>query len=369
MKYSILDQIGGLSTDEFIKEYWQKKPFLAKQAFVDFQSPISADELAGLSLEDEVNSRLIIKSNKRWQVQHGPLPEDTFAHLPDTNWTLLVQHVDSLDPEVNALLGAFRFIPNWRLDDIMMSYAADRGSVGPHFDYYDVFLLQAEGKRRWKLGQRCDKDTPLLPDQDMKILADFQQEEEYLLEPGDMLYIPPGISHWGIAEGECTTISIGFRAPSHAELLLEFAQEKASQLDEDQRYRDTNLQVQNSSGEIKAEVIENIATLLAELTNNPLELAETFGKMMTQPNNNVENNCEQLELRADQVRLSPYARCAWHEHEQHALLFINGEQWSCSKDLAIQICSYEDILISSLNHEDKALILSLADLGVIENHE
>ena len=210
-----LTHLGNISIDTFLAEYWQKKPLLVRQAIPAFISPISADELAGLSLDEDVVARLVVEdpTANEWQVEHGPINEERYGELPETHWTLLVQHADALDPQVNDVLQAFRFIPNWRLDDIMISYAPDKGGVGPHFDYYDVFLLQAGGRRRWRIGQACDSQSPLVPNQPMKILQEFETQEDYVLEPGDMLYIPAKLAHWGEAVGESITYSIGFRAP------------------------------------------------------------------------------------------------------------------------------------------------------------
>ncbi|RLA37737.1 MAG: hypothetical protein DRQ64_09360, partial [Gammaproteobacteria bacterium] len=178
---------GGL--DNFLAEYWQRKPLLIRQALPGFTSPIEADELAGLALEEEFESRLIIesKASPYWSLQCGPFADDRFQSLPSSHWTLLVQAVDQWVPEVHDLLRHFDFLPQWRVDDIMLSYAADQGSVGPHFDQYDVFLLQGEGQRRWRLGQHCDSNTPLLKGPELSIVDNFEQSEEWLLEPGDML--------------------------------------------------------------------------------------------------------------------------------------------------------------------------------------
>lgn len=361
--FPTLTHFDKLSTRQFLKEYWQKKPLVIRNAFPDFQAPLSADELAGFSLDEDVNSRLVMEMpDKCWVVEHGPFDESRFNSLPESHWTLLVQHVDSLDPNVNALLNAFRFIPDWRLDDIMISYAADKGSVGPHFDYYDVFLLQAQGSRRWKLGQSCDASTPLLPDQDMKILADFQEQEETLLEPGDMLYIPPGVAHWGIAEGECMTISIGFRAPSHAELLLELAQDLASQLSEDQRYRDPDLQIQNNPGEILPEVITRLSDTLSSLLADKQQLADTFGRLMTQPKSDIEFHSDSSRS-GHYYRLRENVRCAWFGSEAFVTLYINGESYRCTRELACTLSNRESLDGLVLSNIEKELLENLKESG------
>lgn len=220
------DILGELHPKQFLAEYWQKKPLLIKNALADVPT-LSADELAGLSMEDDIESRLVLEDQhgSGWQLRPGPFSEQELQGLPDSHWSLLVQAVDQWLPEVHALLDHFSFLPRWRLDDIMVSLSADQGSVGPHFDNYDVFLLQTSGQKRWRIGQVCDADTPLVENAPLCLMQDFQQQEEYLLEPGDMLYLPPRLAHWGIAEGESMTFSIGFRAPTAVELLDDLATE------------------------------------------------------------------------------------------------------------------------------------------------
>ena len=238
-----LQLLGGLTAREFLRDYWQKKPLLVRQAIPDFESPISPDELAGLALEEEVESRLVIEHGERpWELQRGPFIEDTFQDLPERDWTLLVQAVDQFVPEVAELLEDFKFLPKWRIDDLMISFAAPGGGVGPHFDNYDVFLLQAHGHRRWQIGQMCDADSPLLPHADLKILAQFEPTDEWVLAPGDMLYLPPRLAHCGTAEDDCMTYSVGFRAPSAAEVLTHFTDFLGQFLPDEERYSDPDIQ-------------------------------------------------------------------------------------------------------------------------------
>lgn len=217
----------------FLSEYWQKKPLLMRQVANGLNHP-DANTLAGLALEDEVESRLITgHGNGPWNLQHGPFQEQDFDLLPRENWTLLVQSVDCFLTEVSLLLDHFDFLPAWRLEDVMISYAAKGGSVGPHYDRYDVFLIQAQGQRRWKLGGVCDARTPLLPHDQLKLLEHMDVEEEHLLSPGDVLYLPPGVAHWGVAEdSQCITWSVGFRAPSPVDLLARLADQAAEEADD-----------------------------------------------------------------------------------------------------------------------------------------
>ncbi|HEY0893456.1 MAG TPA: cupin domain-containing protein, partial [Cellvibrio sp.] len=278
-----LTHLGDMPIEEFLRDYWQKKPLLIRNAFPGFESPISPDELAGLALEEEVESRIVLeKGETPWELRNGPFDEKTFETLPESHWTLLVQAADQYVPEVNQMLDAFRFIPNWRLDDIMISYAPDKGGVGPHFDYYDVFLLQGLGKRHWKIGQMCDNNSPRVEGTRLKILSEFHTTDEWVVEPGDMLYIPPGIAHWGNAQGdECMTYSIGFRAPSHADIISEVGQEVALSIADDLRFSDPDLQLQNNPGEIGAEAIAQVQKILQQHLT-PENIAHWFGKFMTE---------------------------------------------------------------------------------------
>ena len=203
-------QLADLDVDAFLRDFWQQKPLLLRKAFAAWSNPLDPDELAGLACEPGVESRLITQSGDRWGLEHGPLAEERFGRMDKAPWTLLVQAVDHHVPEVAALLEPFRFIPNWRVDDVMVSYAVDGGGVGAHSDNYDVFLVQGLGQRRWQVGARCDHTTQLLPHDDLRLLASFEPTGEWILDPGDILYVPPGVPHNGIAVGDdCMTYSIG----------------------------------------------------------------------------------------------------------------------------------------------------------------
>jgi 50S ribosomal protein L16 3-hydroxylase len=273
-----------LSVDEFLSEYWQKQPLLIPNAFPNFESPLSPDELAGLSLEEDIESRIVIEQGKSglWELQTGPFEESTFTHLPDSHWSLLVQAVDLWIPEVKALLQKFDFLPPWRLDDIMVSYAPIGGSVGPHFDYYDVFLLQGLGQRRWKVGQSCDHNSPRLPATPLRILSNFNSVQEWVLNPGDILYLPPQLAHWGIAENDCLTYSIGFRSPSLSDMLGDLATELMTQ-DHPAYFRDPKLTSAMANETIHPLFIQQIKSLLGELLDDEKLLAEWFARYMTAP--------------------------------------------------------------------------------------
>ncbi|MCK5433342.1 MAG: cupin domain-containing protein, partial [Gammaproteobacteria bacterium] len=195
--------LGEMPLDTFLSEYWQKKPLLIRNGLPDLESPIAPDVLAGLACEEGVESRLLIQgeNDQKWELKHGPFNDEIFSQLPESHWTLLVQAVDHWIPEAGNLLNLFDFIPRWRIDDLMISYASDGGGVGPHFDNYDVFLVQTSGKRKWEIGGVYNETTPRRENLPVNILSEFEVLETWILEPGDILYVPPGIGHNGIAEG------------------------------------------------------------------------------------------------------------------------------------------------------------------------
>ena len=218
-----LSHLGDISIETFIAEYWHKKPLLIRQAFPDFEAPVTPDELAGLACESKVESRLLIENpdSGDWQLKHGPFEESLFSELPKEHWTLLVQGVDHWVPEAADFIEQFRFIPSWRLDDLMISYAAKGGGVGPHYDNYDVFLLQVGGQRRWEVGGLHDQDREFLPGKPVRILSHWEPEQSWVLNPGDMLYLPPRVGHNGVAvSDDCVTYSVGYRAPQNGDMLL-----------------------------------------------------------------------------------------------------------------------------------------------------
>lgn len=329
-----LQLLGGLTPRQFLRDYWQKKPLLVRQAFPDFESPLSPDELAGLSLEDCVESRLIIEHGAQpWELRRGPFAEDSFSQLPKRDWTLLVQAVDQFVPEVAELLEHFRFLPSWRIDDVMISYAAPGGGVGPHFDNYDVFLLQGHGHRRWRIGQMCDSESALLDHPDLRILADFQQTDEWLLAPGDMLYLPPRLAHYGIAEDDCMTYSVGFRAPSASEVLVHFTDFVAQFLPDEERYADADLQPGGEPQQIQADALQRLRGLLNQHLQDDRLLMAWFGQFMTEPRypellQGEDLQASQLQQALDEGAMlvrNPSARLAWAELGDELMLFASGQ--------------------------------------------
>lgn len=378
-----LQLLGGLTPREFLRDYWQQKPLLVRQAIPGFESPISADELAGLALEEEVESRLVLEHGAHpWELRRGPFAEDTFSQLPERDWTLLVQAVDQFVPEVAEVLKDFGFLPSWRIDDLMISFAAPGGSVGPHFDNYDVFLLQAEGQRRWKIGQMCEADSKLLAHADLRILAEFEQTDEWVLEPGDMLYLPPRLAHYGIAEDDCMTYSVGFRAPSAAEVLTHFTDFLAQFLPDEERYSDAGMAPISDPHQIQQEALDRLKTLLTEHMSDERLLLTWFGQFMTEPRYpelvsgpEIEEAdfLAALEDGAVLVR-NPSARLAWSEVDVGLVLFASGQSRLLPahlKELLRLICAadalHTDNLAPWLADEDgRTLVRELVQQGSLE---
>ncbi len=233
----------GMPPARFLRDYWQKRPLLVRGAFDGLRNPVAPEDLAGLACEELALSRIVVHDPRRdrWTLRNGPFAERDFASLPKTHWTLLVQDVDKWDADVAALLPPFSFLPSWRVDDVMISYAEDGGSVGAHVDQYDVILLQGLGRRRWQISVDPSAPAELRDDAELRLLRRFEPTHEWILEPGDLLYLPPGVPHHGVALGACMTYSIGMRAPSQAELLVDFAETLAEGLPENARLSDPDL--------------------------------------------------------------------------------------------------------------------------------
>lgn len=319
---------------------------------------------------------------------HGPLDDHHFEALPENNWTLLVQAVDQWMPEVSSLIDYFKFIPFWRIDDVMVSYASDGGSVGPHFDNYDVFLVQGLGQRRWKLGQYCQADEALLSSQDLKILKQFNTEDEWVLNPGDILYVPPRYAHWGTGEGEdCMTYSVGFRAPDHGEILSHFCDHQLARLTDDQRYQDPKMSLNSAPGEISADAIASIQGVLKQLSNDPLAISQWFGQYMTEPKYPQLHDDEQQGFSIDDINeilqqqaviyRNPASRLAYSYNGKQLHLYADGKMREMDKTaetLAKQLCNERQysskMLLSMLNIEVcEELIVQLFNIGVLYCYE
>ncbi|AVS80599.1 cupin domain-containing protein [Paracidovorax avenae] len=282
--------LGGITPAQFMRRHWQKKPLLVRQAVASFVPPVGRQELFALAAQETVESRLVQQKKGAWSLRHGPFARRALPPLATPDWTLLVQGVDLHDDAVHALLQQFRFVPQARLDDLMISYATDGGGVGPHFDSYDVFLLQAHGRRRWRIGRQ--KDLALKDGIPLKILENFEPEQEFVLEPGDILYLPPRWAHDGIAEGECMTYSIGFRSPSRTGLAQDLLTRLSDGPDEEgalspHLYRDPAQDAADRPGEIPAALLDFARDALARALAEPLAVERALGESLTEPKPNV----------------------------------------------------------------------------------
>jgi 50S ribosomal protein L16 3-hydroxylase len=367
--------LGEVSLDIFLREYWQKKPLLIRNALPDCQSPVTGDELAGLACEEGVESRLIIRdAGESWELQHGPFSEETFRALPDTHWTLLVQAVDHWVPEAAIFLQQFTFIPTWRIDDLMISYASDGGGVGPHYDNYDVFLVQVDGRRQWEVGGLFDECSPRRSDTPVTILSDWEPEQRWILDPGDMLYVPPRAGHSGIAVGDgCMTCSVGFRAPSHREILQEFSDFVGRRLSEEVRFADPDLVPQTNPGQMTAEALLAVHRILRRYVDDRDMLSEWFGRYMTMPKYQ-EEEADVGTYRLEDVRGYALAgklftrnegsRFAFQEHGREIWLFVDGRRYPCREvkaDLVKKLCADLTINPEAFSHTEGNLQL-LVDL-------
>ncbi|MEI8027379.1 MAG: cupin domain-containing protein [Pseudomonadota bacterium] len=334
---------GDISLEQFLSEYWQKKPLLMRGALPSFQTPISPDELAGLSTEEGTTSRLVIrKTLSDWEVRYGPFENEEFSKLPTENFTLLVQEVECYSQEVLQLKRKFRFLPDWRMDDVMVSYAANGGGVGPHVDYYDVFLVQAMGRRHWKIGKLLDHEPEYREDLDLRIMKEFHPVEDWILEPGDILYLPPMVPHDGVAIGEAMTFSMGFRSPAYDEMLAAWSRSIGVDMLENQRFHGGQWKPTSKPGEITYEAVKEVIQILNSFPKEPTDVAKWFGRLVTYPKRGepsaeltelLKNGVpsEELRLFAESFRddifyeWNEQIRLAYYHLEDALLCFVDGE--------------------------------------------
>jgi len=318
-----LPLLGGISPRTFMRRHWQRKPLLIRQAIPGFAAPLDRTALLALAEQPQVESRLVVAGVQAgWKLRQGPFPRRALPPFKQANWTLLVQGVDLHVESVHELLNRFRFVPHARLDDLMVSYASPGGGVGPHFDSYDVFLLQAFGRRRWRIGRQ--KDLSLQEGLPLKILAQFEHEEEYVLEPGDMLYLPPRYAHDGVALDECMTYSIGFQAPRHGDLAAELLQRLAQDAPEEAgngMYRDADQTAVSAPGEIPPGLADFAQEALERALRDPMVLARNLGEHLTEPKAQVWFDGVSGGTLAAPIRLDRRTRMMYDPHH----VFINGE--------------------------------------------
>ena len=369
----------GMPPVQFLREYWQKKPLLIRNAFPSFDSPIQPEDLAGLACEEGALARIVRhdRCSDTWQLESGPFPEEKFPDMPHQDWTLLVQDVDKWDADVRALLDAFAFLPRWRMDDIMVSFAAPGGSVGAHIDNYDVFLLQGVGHRRWQIDTRANPDETYRDDVPLRLLKNFNPNHDWVLNPGDMLYVPPGVPHHGIAEDACLTISIGLRAPSSAELLEHYTDTLTFDADERIRYADDDIALPKDANEIDEAALDRALTALNQLKlSSRDELGEWFGRFISayrvaegQAPSPADATGQDIATSVDEGtvwRRHPYSRMAWRRMGDGALLFVNGAAFQTSVADAKRIAAADTVnaeVPRSLTSKGRELLQTLADGG------
>ena len=322
-----LSLLGNISPADFMKNHWQRKPLLVRQAIPAFSPLLARPELFDLAAQPDVESRLVIGENsgqREWQMQRGPFKRKALPKLTERDWTLLVQGVDLHDDRVAALRHQFRFVPDARIDDVMISYATDGGGVGPHFDSYDVFLLQAHGQRRWRIGRQ--KDLSLKPDLPLRILANFKPEHDWVLNPGDMLYLPPRYAHDGIALGECMTYSIGFRVPQAGDLARELLVRLSEEAEEgvgDALYQDATQPAVARAGAIPAGLKDFAKTAMQRALKDPSALDRALGEYLTEPKANVWFEGSSALKKTSGVKLDRRSRMMYDLR----YIFLNGESW------------------------------------------
>ena len=386
--------LGDISVEQFLEQYWQKKPLLIRNAFTDLKSPVSAEELAGLACEDHVNARLVFEhgedsegpDDSPWQVEFGPFDEERFTSLPDRDWSLLVSDVEKHLPETAYLLESFRFIPDWRIDDLMISYAPPGGSVGPHTDAYDVFLIQLSGQRLWKISQ--DYPTETLPDTDLCILKGFNAEDEWLLNAGDMLYLPPNVAHHGIAqqcfsddgeESPCLTGSVGFRAPSLKTISSDYINYLNENVHEDIRYSDASPSIVTHHAEISEQTVADFSEYIKQSFTIDHEHVRRWLGQYCSDNKTYEDlldiqHCDSIDQLAEQVeenglQQSPYSNFLFSRTGNGTLLFVNGDTYQASTAFAEMLCDSNNIdfnkLRAVMDGDDEVTLLSLFNSGAI----
>lgn len=277
--------LGGITPKDFLRDYWQKRPLLIRNALPGFNGLLTRDGLMKLACHEDAQSRLVIQRSGKWHLKHGPLSSNDLAKLPKKQWTLLVQDVNHFLPSARDLLSKFCFIPHARLDDLMVSYAPKGGGIGPHFDSYDVFLLQGMGSRRWQVS--AQQDDRFIADAPLRILENFQPEQEWVLETGDMLYLPPKYAHNGIAEDDCMTYSIGFRAPSHDELMTQFLVYLQDNIETEGWYSDPDLQLQSHPSKIGTAMQSQVNSILKKISWNRDDIENFLGIYLSEPKSHV----------------------------------------------------------------------------------
>ncbi|MEN8280889.1 cupin domain-containing protein [Acinetobacter gerneri] len=370
-----LDVLGGITAEQFLAEYWQKKPLLVRNALPEIINILEPNDVQELALDENITARLIKQKDKdpnQWSVKTSPLTKGDFQKMPKL-WTLLVQAVDHYSFDLAELWKKFPFIPQWRRDDIMVSYAPKGGSVGKHFDFYDVFLVQGYGQRRWQLGQMCDGDTDFVANQPLKLLPEMDVNFDEVLNPGDLLYVPPGLSHYGVAENDCLTFSFGFRMPSIAEMLDRTCDRLA---DKDQFKRpliDISRDKISQIGEITQNELEYLKAEIIQRLQNTTELDDAIISLMSEPKY-PENIPEPDEIIIDdlveilnegyEILLEPASRLLYTEQDHQILFWANGDAVCLSENSVDKLKDIADgkILKFDQNFNDPDILEDVLEL-------
>ena len=362
-------KINALTHAEFLKEYWQKKPLLIKGGFTDFEDPIEPEELAGLAMEDDIESRLITNHDDKWESYHGPFED--FSLLTETNSTLLVQAVDHWHPVAAELLEPFRFIPNWRIDDLMISYSTPGGGVGPHLDQYDVFIIQGEGKRHWRVGMPDPNLKEVAQNKSLLQVEQFNAIIDEVLEPGDILYIPPGCPHEGYAVENALNYSVGFRAPDTKDFLSNFADYLIDNELGKTRYSDKTLTLRESSGELKTGEVDKIQSLMLDAIQDKEVIKRWLGNYLSQPKHDMDllplddpiSSDELITYLSSQViNRAGGVRTFYQLVEDSLLLSVNNETFT----LPVSMLDATKLLTNLTHFEAEQLIPSVTCLEFAE---
>ena len=370
-----LDVLGGITAEQFLSEYWQKKPLLVRNAMPEIASLLEPNDVMELALEEHVTARLIKQKDRdpnQWSVKSSPLLKADFQKMPKL-WTLLVQAVDHYSFDLSALWKKFPFIPQWRRDDIMVSYAPQGGSVGKHFDFYDVFLVQGYGHRRWQLGQMCDTETPFVPGQPLKLLPEIEVDFDEVLAPGDLLYVPPGLAHYGVAEDDCLTYSFGFRMPNISDMM----DRVGDKFSENETLRNPLLDIIRDQvgaiGEVSSNELEYLKEHIMQQLHNSNVLEDAIMSLMSEPKypENLpeaeEIGTGDLEEALDQgysLMLEPASRLLYTETDGDVLFWANGEGVCISEAFTAKLkqLAYVDALLFGEDFADEEILEDVAAL-------
>lgn len=370
--------LGGLTPAQFLSRHWQKAPLLVRNALPDYVPPLSPEELAGLACEKEVESRVVTFDGTTWHLENGPFAPATFPRRSKRDWTLLVQDLDEHIPEIAALLKHIDFLPSWRVDDIMASFAVPGGSVGPHYDEYDVFLLQVSGRRRWQISTRYSRED-LRTDSKLKLLTKLTPEQEWVVGPGDLLYLPPHVAHFGVAETNCVTFSLGCRAPSRSDLVAQMAGLFLSELDDAHRYGDRDLTAKEASLGVSGAACARTKGFLDEVWQVTPELAaRCLGTVATVPKLLFRQDAEPATQRAITRQMNTRrglfrrkgSRWTWYSDKKH-YLFVDGREYSAplrsgAKEFLRTLCEtkhFAPTWLSELSAPQRELVQQLVRDG------